>query len=455
MLTALGDEANVYPIDIKRIPILCQEVSSMSLESRVDKAEVGLVSHQVTIDTLRAENELLKDKLAKLATLVEGLVSCAGVAVAVVSPGAPTVSPTDLEPSHGSDSNSPVANEGPVVEANHVTSINLSSTASIPTHENSNEPEIVDLHNSTSQPNQSNPTQLTLLSQQTPLTPSSPITSSASPAPQTTLTPPTQLTPVTQLTPPTLPASRTSSTPATLPTQSTNNTAKKHRPKLTGQEKHTRHVNATLAGVTAVTRAIRGGMNEKDAETAGLNAAADFARSYASTADPNTTTRTGAVGGSAASPQSGLASSQTPKYSLLPPGGKKKHSSQYEMGTGTSTPAGLSLAYRKPDYLKNKVLVVSRMDKNMKGKLFQDFIDDKAKKHIELLHVQQLNKVISTYSTIAIELNDENYELLSDSSFWEGGIAIKPWIGRRWWRGAPRHSAETIKNSMRQQWLTS
>ena len=78
--------------------------------------------------------------------------------------------------------------------------------------------------------------------------------------------------------------------------------AKKRRPKLTGQEKHTRHVNATLAGVTAATRAISGGMSVKDAETAGLNAAADFARSYAATTDPNNATRTGAVGGSAVSP---------------------------------------------------------------------------------------------------------------------------------------------------------
>ena len=98
--------------------------------------------------------------------------------------------------------------------------------------------------------------------------------------------------------------------------------AKKRRPKLTGQEKHTRHVNATLAGVTAATRAISGGMSVKDAETAGLNAAADFARSYAATAaataDPNNATRTGAVGGSAASPQLGPASSQSTRYSLLP-----------------------------------------------------------------------------------------------------------------------------------------
>ena len=122
------------------------------------------------------------------------------------------------------------------------------------------------------------------------------------------------------------------------------------------------------------------------------------------------------------------------------------------MGTGTSLSPGLSLAYCKPDYLKNKVLVVSRMDKNINGKRFQDFIDDKAKKHIELLYVQQLNKTISTYSTIAIELNDENYELLSNSNFWEGGIAIKPYIGRRWWRSAPRPSTQTIKSSVRQQW---
>ena len=63
MLTALGDQINVYPLDISRIPIVCQDVSSMSLESRLDKAESGLASQNVTIDNLRVDIEFLKNKL--------------------------------------------------------------------------------------------------------------------------------------------------------------------------------------------------------------------------------------------------------------------------------------------------------------------------------------------------------------------------------------------------------
>ena len=51
----------------------------MSLESRLDKAEFDLASQKVTIDTLRVDNEFLKEELSKLATLVGGLFSGAGV----------------------------------------------------------------------------------------------------------------------------------------------------------------------------------------------------------------------------------------------------------------------------------------------------------------------------------------------------------------------------------------
>ena len=52
---------------------MCQDVSSMSLELRLDKAESDLTLQKVTIDNLREDNDYLKIKVEKLATLFEGL----------------------------------------------------------------------------------------------------------------------------------------------------------------------------------------------------------------------------------------------------------------------------------------------------------------------------------------------------------------------------------------------
>lgn len=124
------------------------------------------------------------------------------------------------------------------------------------------------------------------------------------------------------------------------------------------------------------------------------------------------------------------------------------------MGTCTSTNTGLSLVSSKPAYMNHKVLVVSKLDKAMKNEQLTKWIDERANKHIELLHVERLNKAVSSWTTLAIELNDDDFKLLSDQNFWEVGIGIKPYVGRRFWRlnQTPRPTPEMLKNSVRSQW---
>ena len=61
-LTTLEDQIEVFPVNTSRIPIMCQDVSPMTLESRLDKAEYDLALQNVTIDNLRVNNDLNNGK---------------------------------------------------------------------------------------------------------------------------------------------------------------------------------------------------------------------------------------------------------------------------------------------------------------------------------------------------------------------------------------------------------
>ena len=113
-----------------------------------------------------------------------------------------------------------------------------------------------------------------------------------------------------------------------------------------------------------------------------------------------------------------------------------------------------SLVYQKPAYLNNNVLVVSKLDKKYKDADLKQYINELAGRHVQLLHVKALNKTVSTWNTLAIELNDEDFKLLSDPNFWHVGIGIKPYVGRRWWHSSqtPRPSREEYNNAIRQSW---
>ena len=80
----------------------------------------------------------------------------------------------------------------------------------------------------------------------------------------------------------------------------------------------------------------------------------------------------------------------------------------------------------------------------------QGYIDWKAGRQIELLHVERLNREYSKWGSVAIELSDENYALLSQPDFWEKDVLTRPWKGWRFWRSTrPKPlTQQEIKSSL-------
>ena len=76
----------------------------------------------------------------------------------------------------------------------------------------------------------------------------------------------------------------------------------------------------------------------------------------------------------------------------------------------------------------------------------------KAERDIDISHIEVLSKSYNPWLTVAIELSEDDYTELFDSSFWEIGMRIRPYIGRKFWRGLPRLTPQQIKSAVRDQW---
>ena len=127
----------------------------------------------------------------------------------------------------------------------------------------------------------------------------------------------------------------------------------------------------------------------------------------------------------------------------------------YQKGTCTES-NGVSIARTKPQYLQNKVLVVSGMPLDINQSKLEAYINPKADRKINLLYVARLDREYSEWATIAIELNDEDYETLAKPDFWQQNVWIRPWKGWRFWRSARRKvlKPQDIKNAARRKWDT-
>ena len=106
----------------------------------------------------------------------------------------------------------------------------------------------------------------------------------------------------------------------------------------------------------------------------------------------------------------------------------------------------------KPVIPKNKVLVVAGVDKKVNNQRLQDHIDKQAGRHVNLIHVVGLSRTINRSRTVAIELDNADYEVLSKSDFWEPRIRTWPFEGRHFWYYPKRPTPQEIKSSMREQW---
>ena len=140
------------------------------------------------------------------------------------------------------------------------------------------------------------------------------------------------------------------------------------------------------------------------------------------------------------------------KYKQNKSKNKSPHFLQYKRGKGEYT--DINIAAERPKWLDHKCLVVSRVKKETTMSQFQEYINEIAKKNVKFLHTpRNLAKDYSEWRTIAIELSDEDYEILSNPNVWHPRFRIKDFVGRRFWRNkASIISPTERKSAVFQSW---
>ena len=109
---------------------------------------------------------------------------------------------------------------------------------------------------------------------------------------------------------------------------------------------------------------------------------------------------------------------------------------------------------KKPTFMKNKCLVISGLRKDASREDCLQYINKTVNRNINVLHIEILAREYSPWLTIAVELNETDYELLSNINLWEKAIRIRDFIGWRFWHGQkPKKLApHQIKGSVRMSW---
>ena len=93
--------------------------------------------------------------------------------------------------------------------------------------------------------------------------------------------------------------------------------------------------------------------------------------------------------------------------------GKSKHRKRlaqtvpYQKGTATAI-EGVSIARKKPQFLQNEALVISGMPTEINGKMLRDYINSRAKRDVELLHVHRLDREYAGWAAVVIELSKKD-----------------------------------------------
>ena len=200
---------------------------------------------------------------------------------------------------------------------------------------------------------------------------------------------------------------------------------------------------ARQAGLKIAVEAVASGTSITSAMAIGNIVAKDKNRSYSNI------TKQGYVGRPAQSAPT------NPSNAIQHGGGfgnRKKlyKTSPYLEGEKAGTEA--SIAAPRPDGYNKKCLVISGIEKSVTKSKFIEDLNRKAERDIDISHIEVLSKSYNPWLTVAIELSEDDYTELFDSSFWEIGMRIRPYIGRKFWRGLPRLTPQQIKNAVRDQW---
>ena len=221
------------------------------------------------------------------------------------------------------------------------------------------------------------------------------------------------------------------------------------RPKSKGSIKHERNLASTKQAISATIEAVRSGKSEEEIQEIAMTTATETCKSYAemlakkrSNVQTNNGNNVRPVAGAVDQPW------QTQnKYNKA----KKSHIGQYKKGKVVAP--DISIAAERPKYLDSKCLVVSRVNRDTSKSQFQNYINSIAGKNIKILNCRNLAKDYSRWRTVAIELCDEDYSILSNQDLWDSELRIKDFVGRRFWHNkASIMTANERKSSVYQSW---
>ena len=238
---------------------------------------------------------------------------------------------------------------------------------------------------------------------------------------------------------------------STIAGATTNSVKHKHQ-NIKGTNKHILNKIVTDIGIATALEAANRGLSKELAKDMGVSAAASVAKVGYAGAVKQTAI-------SAATPPTPNGRGTTrvpPPHSTANNGNKGRkrlnNTAPYNRGTCDVIEGDMSLAYTKPQYLQNKALVISRIKRNITRNQFQQIVNTKADRSINFIHSERIDRTYSNWGTVVVELNDDDFALLSNKDFWPKDILIREWIGWRFWRSNTRVKPQEIKNSMRSQW---
>ena len=121
---------------------------------------------------------------------------------------------------------------------------------------------------------------------------------------------------------------------------------------------------------------------------------------------------------------------------------------------GTASDPQRSLGDNKPMFLNNKCLVIQGISKNLSMAEVKHKINVIAeKKVIFLCEPVILSKTTQRNRTVAFELNEVDYALLTNEQIWDNSVRVADFVGHRFWRKYNvKFTPTQAKNSVRDSW---
>ena len=236
------------------------------------------------------------------------------------------------------------------------------------------------------------------------------------------------------------------------------------RTKLTAKQKYEQSAAASAAAADMAAKAVQSGMTLDSAKQMGVVAANAAAKSYAQSVVGGTATAAGPgpappVGTSLTGPTPAEAATaiNAPWRTVGAAKNRNKISKLSKRNpykSGTNDAPVRSVAPVKPEYLSNKCLVISGIDLGITEAQWKESVNEKVDKQIDFKAITTLSKEGSSWITVAVELSDEDYELLANPDIWGRRIRLRPFTGWRFWRGErpQRPKPDQLRTAVRMQW---